>query len=1167
MKQAFSSGVALSFFGLLLLAMPALAGDNLLANGGFEQIDQKSISEWSLGMYCPYPKISEFPHPTARLDENEKHDGLASLRLDCTSDKDNVIINSPTLPVNAGDSYRLSFWLKNDGGKFSLRQNLHGEDGKHLAARYMVLAASEEKHDWRRYEMKFAVKPGEKGFSLTAFFTGENKSAWVDSFNLEKVEPVAGEEVKFRLTPNFDADDNIYHLPQGAPMIVYLTVANESQYQPKTQPEILVDLPEGVELLGGDLDSRETAPPAKLELGGKPYVRYSLTMGFSSYLLGNVDFTKSAWRSTLLMLRTNKPAGDEIMDAYISFKDGEYVCKPCLFRLKVIPPLTTIYSPRRFRSACVVNNGIEFSGKPLAEWSRAYAGWGFNEILVNDHLRVGGSTPEAKRRDPSSIIRELVKNALTVSLNCGRITNGYMVRYTPLNKDIPEEVLLKQATGVVQQDAFDPAYIYRRGEWYVKLVNWVLDDMLAKGASHLVCNWEPWMYRMERGSFTERSIRDFARWSGKPESVVLGMNPIEIVTKWPDELKKFQSWQYKMAMRTLNEIVRKKSVQIGRKIDFIPWVGPHTLFDLHEGAEYQEYIECFNGADYAEEFDYLASWHYRYFKSVEMHDPAKKRMIELGLRHAESKDDFDCKTHRQTLDRVEHLVGQIEKFSFRAGRQAPPYIHLTQNKQCDNWVVKPESIGLQMLAAFIGGAKGLHLYYFPQGYDGRYWRSAIEANRAIAYYENDVLDGEKLASGFSLTPKTACFAHADYRENLAIRAFRNNGWTLLALCNFDFLDEAVFDLHCENLTQGKYVLRDPLKNSHYTFSGKAALDAEMLKKITLTLPKMTIRFLRVESFEEGIDYGETLPLETVAVMAEKSIPELDRLFAARLEEIKTLLTSDTDKEVIDYSLVPRLEEDGFSAGIKEVDGAQIYCVESGENSFSLDPSRGAVLTNWKSGGQQMIVADKVSGMIGKTRAYLPDGYMSNSELQGCYRFISQVVKGDALHVVFARKVTAGTLAGVTVMKNYAFRKSGIVDLTHTLHNESEEDKTAGLWIFSAPMAFSKSAGEPGLIFGGESITNHAHGETLFVRKNSGMPTGYADKVKSILRESGIRKITGGDGILGENSLRIKSENEKLYGVFVWGSARSSFLTYELIYQPVTLKSGQQWSTIISLDRR
>ena len=109
---------------------------------------------------------------------------------------------------------------------------------------------------------------------------------------------------------------------------------------------------------------------------------------------------------------------------------------------------------------------------------------------------------------------------------------------------------------------------------------------------------------------------------------------------------------------------------------------------------------------------------------------ATKKLYDLGLRAGGLNS-----THALTLQNVEEVVKQIRKIRERAGLGMIPYYHLVQGAQCDTMVVSPDEIGLQMLAAFIGGADSVQLYYFPVGYDGRYWRSAAQANNVIAAYE------------------------------------------------------------------------------------------------------------------------------------------------------------------------------------------------------------------------------------------------------------------------------------------------------------------------------------------------------------------------------------------------------------------------------------------------
>ncbi|MCK5804927.1 MAG: hypothetical protein KAI66_18970 [Lentisphaeria bacterium] len=850
---------------------------NMLANASFELGDSpRKLPGWSCN-----PRGAAH----AATDTIAK-DGERSLRLELSAVKDLVLVQSRRMAVQAGTTYRFSCWVRNHGSRVWFRRNLHGADGRMISKRFKSIIVSNEHHDWKRYEAKIRVLTGEQALSITAFCGGRPGTIWLDKTRLSPVTTRPGEEVQFRLVPGYDMDDNLFHLPLGSPQILMFAVSNESQYQ-ATAPRILVDLPPGIEMLGSLYDATEHAPARTIHVAGKSYTRHDYTMGLAKATLRSVDFSRTSYGAMQLVLRaTGTAPANQILEGKIRFVDGDLECRPCSFKLMVTSAVPKARAPRRFRIGADVVAGLDFYEPALTPWADFYKQCGFNEIYVPRVLQVGSTRREFMARDSAPIVQALKKRDVSVVMVSDQLANGYRVRYTGLEGSVPASARILRADGTVTPNTFDPAYIRRRGEWYVRSVHAALDSLVERGADHLWCNWEPYMYKLAKGSFTDLSLQDFAEFAKLSLETVQELGPKGILAEHSATLMRFQNWQYVQAMAVLHELVREYGRKRGRKIELILCTGPDLLAETGENT----YFSCFGGAGPLKVFEVPSSWKYVRFDCRELKDPRKRRLIELGWRRDTNRHyGWKPESHRETLDTVEKITRFIRVVTACEKLPKKPYIHLPQNKQSGTWVVWPKAIELQMLAAFIGGADGLNLYFFPQGYDGRYWKSATAANDQIALYEDYLLDGARLEQGFSLTPRTARLQHKDYEKNLTWRAFKHEGKTLLALCNFDPVDPAVFDLSCTGLAKGTYALHDPWRREVLCRSKNQGFSTGDLEKLTLELAPMTIRFFLLEPWRPGRDYGRAVSLSDLKAKAEEKIPALNQSFAAILVEIDELL--------------------------------------------------------------------------------------------------------------------------------------------------------------------------------------------------------------------------------------------------------------------------------------
>jgi len=609
---------------LAAVSCPAEAMGNLLKNGDFETWNKDGGAPgwpWQVGGAtgtAPASEIADVQADTGIVKEGQK-----SLKITFRGTKETVVITGAAVPVEAGRAYKISCWLRNTGAHFWMRQDLTDKDGRVCAERYKILMDSDSKHDWQQLEGTVKAQEGESSLGLTLFVTGQPGTVWIDDLRIEPVALQAGNEIMFRMMPNYYMDDNIYYLPQGNPMIVMLAAKNEAQVESKN-PRYVVELPEGLEMVGGDYESDEFAPPVKIERDGRPYVRYEHAVGVPGSTLPSLNyFDHTQYRSVYILVRTDRSPGAEIYDGWIYYKDDKMTCKASLFRLQIIPRIPVAATPKLFRVSIQTSTSMEFYGKPLALWADFYKEMGFNAINLPRSLRAGAVNIHRNLRNPAPCVKALKAKGISVTLDDWFIKNGYEI-YSEKAK-FPDDACLRQADGTIVKRAIDPAYARRHGEWFVKAVNDVYDSAIAMGVDNIWLNWEPYIFALEKGSFTDLSMRDFAEFAGLPLEELKAMKPLDIVQKHKEKLMAFQSRQQAEVLKAYTDLAREKKTADGIPFQFISCVPRVTLLPNIE--KYRDYKAGFNADDYLPVLGAVSAWFYTWLDCRDYEFPQKKKLV------------------------------------------------------------------------------------------------------------------------------------------------------------------------------------------------------------------------------------------------------------------------------------------------------------------------------------------------------------------------------------------------------------------------------------------------------------------------------------------------------------------------------------------------------------
>ena len=468
-------------------------------NGGFEgKMWKGRPSHWSGRSILKNKKTAL---PKLSLDKTEAKEGKNALKVVMTEDEKVIILENSLGKVVAGKVYEVSFWCKISGkARIWLRENHIGPKGKWNSKLFKNFISVQGPSGWKKYSAKIKTYPGDAKLGVTLFVTKGPGTVWFDDFIIQEYKTESGNEVAFRLTPNYYIKNNVFDLPQNSPLMLYLTCANKTQHK-FNNPRIVIDLPENIKLLSCGYDSKEYKPVEKIKKKGLKYLRYEYTMGVPKIIMRSPDFSNPAWNSVVPMLYTGASPSKKTYQCYIAYKDDKLSCRAVKFEIKITPPIAESATPKKFSTGIHSNTSVEFYGDSLNRFMKFYKNSGFNTLYLPEVLRAGSITSPGVKRDAFPIYAEADRLGIATYMASNSLCNGYMLRYVRATKRAPDGVKVKRANGAIDKQSFDPAYIIRKGQWYAKGINQIVERAVKFKAKGLWVNWEPYRYIGGKGKF------------------------------------------------------------------------------------------------------------------------------------------------------------------------------------------------------------------------------------------------------------------------------------------------------------------------------------------------------------------------------------------------------------------------------------------------------------------------------------------------------------------------------------------------------------------------------------------------------------------------------------------------------------------------------------------
>ncbi len=1135
----------------------AQQGDNLLKFSDFEDtkvnLQQKPFANWGSNIHahmatsdnldidkkldaCSFRKIcTDNPASGARcaslitpLDVNQYRDvnGTPMISNRITQ---NTVLTETAGPVKYQLTFKLRGKLENTPGLNSFRVFVSFFDKpEQWNAKQLKDALNIEfplKTDWQDNNLNFVAPEGTRSLSISLALYGCGE-VYLDDVELRQVQMEKGMTVK--LMP-FAFLDNIFCLGTGQPGTLVFAFRNENAMKLE-HPSLYLKIPEAFRLL----DIRDILKITDQNCDDNGNITYKIDLSALKNSI-NKEFY-GAYQVASVMLKTELPQGEKLYPAEYWVEDGNYRSAPEKFNLKIIPA-SSGKTPQLFRTAAMLQRESDFDGDGVKEFVSFYANNGFNCVHGAD----------------SKAMQEAFKKAgISRYVQPYHLCNGY--RLGDAKKT--EEAFFRMIDGSPYskpEEAICPVEVYKQGPYYKEHVVGMLEKILVGDdtADNIMPNWEPYMFDF-KGCFCPRCKEEFIHYSKLPREDVDKKWPNSIIASYRDAWIKFRSWQHARLVQTLEQAINELGKKSGKDAHFMPEVAWSYFVESfnHESGQY-------NPADYLDKLPWIVAW-----------GPY------VGHRFTES---YDYKTG---IHLVTYLAARdMKKFiadRVRDPAKRPKLIAFPNGYQLNDWVTEPEALAFEYFCFFLNGWDGAFAYYFPRGYDQRYWGELAKANTKIAEYENYVFNGRRYRSvktviispvpaieGGNLLQKLPDLANASLLQCIS---YKLDNRYLIAAGNFWLKDEIFFKLKLESLGEGiKYVMTQPdRKRCFANAAGDIALSAADLGKgILLHTGALRWNFYVLEPYEAGKNYGEIITptemnetLKSLRPVIEQAAQWEKQFSAGKREQAARELG------LSDYSGIKDMSNAGVSCLKKTLDDKIAIEFKAGDMTLTLDPTVGGRLMSWTKGRDELVSQDEKTGLAVDAFWWPAAAVCSISTP---YKVVSQTKTADGLGIILERELTATDnhyLDGLIIRKTYDVSVNGFTLKSEIINRTKKTFAFAFRW-HNMPGLFEIKNGA-----GGQAVMENEGKPEVFPRlficklyRFAAQPDKDLEGAFSMER---VSKITVPKAVFSAPWSPVKVTAEitsakDLHCLIFWDSGAQKASTFEPLSAKIELAPGQSWT--------
>ena len=615
--------------------------------------------------------------------------------------------------------------------------------------------------NWNIYSKEFALNPGCEALEVTIRIDGMGTLDFRD-FTLVRSDGAEKLE-ELELSPHGELGGD-FEISEGQVGTVGFYWAHDSKKPLKKKETVFtLDLPRGFELLGttfGDPKTlRRIANP-----DGSSRTEFAMSAGFVLQWCGYN-------RMTALVRSTGRVGC--VGKARLSVKSGgKEAAKAVEFTLRTSRKISAVAPERYF-------NGIFPSGTSV------YFGNGEADFALADFFGVCGVRWLVTNKATQEIVDAWRKAGIVhITPELGA-SNGY---FFGNDKNIPEEDKFRFSPTTEDWRLGHDKTFLANGYCPLAIIEerpYVITNAFAKriderfrfkGVDGGWSNWEPFMYET-RGCICDNCKRKFAEWKKS--------NP-------KGTLQEFRSKLHGEVVRTIDRHVRK--LCDGGGVGMIPgvsWREGCSSWRRHYGNSEVK------PADYAGDMEWMNFWGpYVYWDAQAPYGKTERSPVWHFLLAKDIRENTD---------------------SMYAQSSRPKLMAFPHALEGRSWVTQPEHLAMGFDSYFFNGWEAAVGYFFPQGYDARFYRAFAEATTRAALCEKFILDGKRNDESCIVEPTaeyekrfTLDVKYAPVVKDVSLlqyAAYDHQGSRIVAVLNFSDYADAFFTLKSGGM-KGRFLLVD-----------------------------------------------------------------------------------------------------------------------------------------------------------------------------------------------------------------------------------------------------------------------------------------------------------------------------------------------------------------------
>lgn len=1162
LRGDFGPGGASLDFALYPPEKAVAAGENLLRNGSFEEAgtDLSGQASGAAGAWRGHahvhaggeaPGVAEFRRELAdlaqrRLSPEEPASGRYGLLLQTPAQLlgrreplpmvSNKISQTVVLaPSAAARKFRLLYRARgrtyeapgyNGLSVFAIFAAPHpsgkGEvsTGESLQFRHVLTRA------WGEGSADFVAPAGTERLTVTFALYGLGE-CHLDDLVLNQVERSGGVDVVLHPAEKLD---KTYVLGEGLPGALAFVFHAEEEVKRRTL-DLCLQLPPGFRLV--DTNQPVSAPVEVVAAAD----------GGSLCRIGLRHLSKAILKDYYLRLGVNllvqseHPAGETLYPAsyWIEEESGPGVRKNFSFR---IMPAFQAERPRQFRSAAMMGQEFNFSVERggLAAIADFYLRSGFN--------CVHGS--------PNGLGKLLKQSGIERYAAPYYLSNGFRLGTGPH----PETAQFRMVDGRHFPRKTCPVEVYQRGEYFRGNIVPMLEKLLVSGdeADHIMSNWEPY-YLDSKGCFCERCRDEFIRCHPDlAAEEVRRVWPAEVIKTYGEVWEKFRSWQHGRLVVTLEQTINELGRQAGKDSHFIPEISWNSMME-HGNS----YCRQYNVRDYFNELPWIDPWGpyiYHSYRKPYQYYPADHLTVWVA-------------------------AARMQEFAAKIGEpgKGARLLALPHGVQGNDWVTEPESMAMDVLSFFLQKWGGAFIYYFPRGYDYRYWRALAVANTLIARHEELVYQGTEVTATVSLEGVTPLPEHLFYASHWAegegfigrapglhqqgavqVKAFRAGERTLVAVGNFWKKGEHFFRLRVGGLAGTARYSVQTLGTDCGEFSGQ-----ELGQGILLQAGAFGWQFFDVVP-AVGAPAGKPVVTQAaLQLLLAERLPQIQAACQWEKEHWQRTVAADAaEKFDNDYAALPTVT--GAGVTLQGVSGG--VQVSAAAYTLMIDPDVGGRIRDWRAGGAD---GDLLS-WSGKTEGIGVHSFWWPKEAAGLitasFKLGSASVREDGVELVLSRTLTPRdnlVLAGLELLVTYRFRSDGF-RISSSLRNTMDDALQFSFRYHNMPAALGVRDGKSGqALFADGARFSRDFYEKLYQFAEPDHELEKAFRMDKVL-ETKSSSLTLSAPWLSRR-VRVELPADQLQCYVFWDAGKQAVSTFEPIFRKITLAPGaevqyyQDWTVL------